>query len=122
MTKGATIQLMRMLKPSWIQISLVLKTSCSFSYCTLQRMGYIMTSNPIALVISAHIHILFPTLPASDLKKKKTKRQGHTDGYGHADKSALLQRRPDIVDKVAQEDPEKHGQEDPGGEEAVEEA
>ena len=37
------IWLMTMLKPSWIQISFVLKTHASF-VLTLHRVGYIMTS------------------------------------------------------------------------------
>lgn len=45
-----------------------------------------------------------------------------TDGYGHPYKGSLLQCWPDVVDKVAQYDPNGHGEEDPDRQEAVKEA
>ena len=48
MRKGAMIQFKMMLKPIWIQSSRDLNAWCSVSNCTLQRMGYIITSRPIA--------------------------------------------------------------------------
>ena len=113
MTKGATIQLMTMLKPIWIQISLAWNTSCSFSYWTLQRMGYIMTSRPMAEAVLAS---------TPQRVDEGEARGGLTNGHRHANKPALLQGRPDVVDKVAKQDADEHGQEDPHGQEAVEEA
>ena len=52
MISGATIQLTTRLNPSWIQTCLVRKMSCSVSYWTLHRMGYIMTRRPMAFFIS----------------------------------------------------------------------
>ena len=47
--RGATIQLTMMLNPSCTQILRSRKTWWSVSYLTLHRMGYIMTSNPMAI-------------------------------------------------------------------------
>lgn len=55
MTRGATIQLTTMLKAIWIQILRSRKTWCSVSYLTLHRIGYIMTSSPIANNVSGHL-------------------------------------------------------------------
>ena len=49
MRKGAMIQLTKTLKAIWIQISRFLNAWWSVSNLTLQRMGYIMTSNPTAI-------------------------------------------------------------------------
>lgn len=43
-----------------------------------------------------------------------------TDGNRHADELALLQGGADVVDEVAQDDADGHGEEDPDGQEAVE--
>jgi len=109
MKRGATIQLTRMLKRIWIQIARSRKTWWSDSYWTLQRMGYIMTSRPTAggRIIS---HV-----------ERGTVRISLTDGNRHADELALLQGRADVVDEVAQDDPDGHGEEDPDGQEAIEE-
>jgi hypothetical protein len=45
---GATIQLTKTLKPTWIQSCFERKVWCSVSYLTLHKIGYIMTSKPIA--------------------------------------------------------------------------
>jgi len=45
---GAMIQLSNMLKPIWIQSCFDRKAWCKVSYLTLHRIGYIMTSKPIA--------------------------------------------------------------------------
>jgi hypothetical protein len=49
MKNGATIQLTKTLKPICFQAPRWEKTTCSVSYCTLHRIGYIMTSNPTAV-------------------------------------------------------------------------
>ena len=49
---GATSQFIRILNAIWIQISRFRNTWCSVSYLTLHKMGYIMTSKPIAVAIS----------------------------------------------------------------------
>lgn len=82
---------MMTLKPSWIQISLVLKTWCSFSYCTLQRMGYIMTSRPIALAST------LAAAPSCLALKSGEQTYGNRDVY----EGTLLQGWADIVDEVA---------------------
>ena len=48
MNKGAMSQLTTTLNARWIQTCFSLKMWCRRSYCTLQRMGYIMTSKPTA--------------------------------------------------------------------------
>jgi hypothetical protein len=48
-SKGATIQLAMMLKPICIHNCFSRKALWSVSYRTLQRIGYIMTSNPTAM-------------------------------------------------------------------------
>lgn len=48
--KGAMSQFITMLNAIWIQISRLRKTWWRLSYLILQRMGYIMTSNPIAII------------------------------------------------------------------------
>jgi hypothetical protein len=45
---GATIQLSKTLKPTWIHSCFDRKAWCKVSYLTLHRIGYIMTSKPIA--------------------------------------------------------------------------
>lgn len=45
-----------------------------------------------------------------------------TDGYGYSDECSLLQCWPDVVDEVAEYDPDGHGEENPDCQEAVEEA
>ena len=47
-SSGATIQFSKTLKPICIHNCLERNARCSVSYCTLQRIGYIMTSNPMA--------------------------------------------------------------------------
>ena len=49
-TRGAIIQFTTKLKASCIQRGLVLKMRCNSSYCTLQRIGYIMTISPAAKI------------------------------------------------------------------------
>lgn len=44
-----------------------------------------------------------------------------TDGYRNTDEFPPLQRRPRAWDEVAKQDPDEHCEEDPQGEEAVEE-
>lgn len=46
---GATIQLSKMLKPTCIHSCFDRKAWCKVSYLTLHRIGYIMTSKPIAV-------------------------------------------------------------------------
>ena len=45
---GAIIQLTNTLKPTWIQSCFERKVRWNVSYLTLHRIGYIMTSKPIA--------------------------------------------------------------------------
>jgi hypothetical protein len=45
---GATIQLSKILKPIWIHSCFDRKAWCKVSYLTLHKIGYIMTSKPIA--------------------------------------------------------------------------
>lgn len=52
MTRGAMIQLITKLNPSWTHKAFVLKIKLSSSNWTLQRMGYIMTMSPTAGEIS----------------------------------------------------------------------
>lgn len=52
MKKGATIQLTKTLKPICFQAPLCEKMRCKISYCTLQRIGYIITSSPTATAVS----------------------------------------------------------------------
>lgn len=46
---GAMIQLSKILKPIWIQSCFDRKAWCKVSYLTLHRIGYIITSKPIAV-------------------------------------------------------------------------
>lgn len=55
MRKGATIQFTRMLKPTCIQSCLDRKALCSVSYSTLHKIGYIITSRPIAVKRVVHV-------------------------------------------------------------------
>jgi hypothetical protein len=45
---GAMSQLTKTLKATWIQSCFERKVRCSVSYLTLHKIGYIMTSKPIA--------------------------------------------------------------------------
>jgi hypothetical protein len=72
-------------------------------------MGYIITSSPIAEVMSAGAR-----------HRKGGTGLLPTDGERDAYKSALLQRWTSVSDKVSNEDTDQHGQEDPNGEEAIE--
>jgi hypothetical protein len=48
MKRGAMIQLMTRLKAIWIQRAFSRNDRCKVSYLTLHKIGYIMTSRPIA--------------------------------------------------------------------------
>lgn len=83
MKRGATIQLTTRLKASWIQISRVRKTMCSFSYCTLHKMGYIMTRSPTAGIVNVEklkerewTHRWAPILPRISLSAELVRRLG----------------------------------------------
>lgn len=78
---GATIQLSKILKPIWIQSCFDWKAWCRVSYLTLHKIGYIITSKPIAIfrdVVSANGWFR----EAQDLLR--------TDRNGHSNEFALL--------------------------------
>ena len=99
MRRGATIQLTNTLKPICFQMPRCEKIWCNTSYCTLQRIGYIITSSPTAT-----------TLVSRDLKDEHKENRRHTYRDGHVRELALLQRRADLGHEVAQQDSEDHGE------------
>jgi hypothetical protein len=100
-TSGAIIQFTTTLNKICTHISLFPNTLCKLSYLTLQRIGYIITSNPTATK-----NISIP--PPLSLRKR-----GHTNRHTHPHKLPLLQRRPRIRHKIPQNNPHRHRQKDP---------
>jgi len=74
-----------------------------------------MTRSPIAGCHNGHVsHELCPSRGEEEVKP--------TDWNRDSNKGSLLQCRADIGDKVPQEDPDQHGQENPYRQKAIEEA
>ena len=103
--KGATTQFTNTLKASCVHISRCEKTSCRVSYRTLQRMGYIITSSPTAILPEQPASQLVsdgqrdaPTTSASSTSwREKPRTNRHTD----ACELALLERCCDVRHEVA---------------------
>jgi hypothetical protein len=90
MSRGATIQFMKILNRIWIQTSFLAKTWWRVSNCTLQRIGYIITSSPIANYNSTSATI-------------QTINFIHVLTYGNrdADELSFLECRASIGNKVS---------------------
>jgi hypothetical protein len=117
MKRGATIQLTTTLKPICFQMPRWPKTSCNVSYRTLQRMGYIMTSRPIAADVAN-----ISRRPIFSWRLRRPGRGFLTDWNGYIEELALLEGRTNPGNEVAKDDADGHGQKDPKSKKPVQPA